>query len=257
MEKIRLQIYLARSGLAPSRRKAEELIKAGKIFVNGKAAILGTKVDAQKDKITIAGEKVSAITNKIYIILNKPVNYLVAKSDLRGRKLAFDLLKQPSTNKERLSEPEFNSLFNVGRLDLNTEGLLIFTNDGAFADAIIHPRKRINKTYIAKIEGKISDESLNSLLSGVEVVAEQDDKEVRYLSRFRNIRLLGRGKYSILVIKISEGKKRQVRRTLETVGHKVLSLKRIAIGSLQLDNLPLGKWRFLDNKELQCLVELN
>src|SRR3989344_4604666 len=215
MVEVRLQAYLARSGLSPSRRKAEELIKAGKIRVNGKVAVLGTKVDAAKDKIAFSGAKVSAVKNKIYIMLNKPAGYLVAKSDTRGRKLAQDLVKETSVNGKKLSGAEFDSIFNIGRLDLESEGLLLFTNDGQFADTIAHPRKHINKTYIAKVDGKISDATIEKLLAGVPVVAEQDGKEIKYISKFRSVRVLGRGAYSVLVIKISEGRKRQIRRTMD------------------------------------------
>ena len=249
--KLRLQVYLARAGLAPSRRKAEELIRNKDILVNGQVAVLGTKVEPKKDKITLRGHNIKALPNRIYIALNKPAGYLVAKSDNRGRKLAQDLLKEPSSaDGKTLAKEEFDSMFNIGRLDLESEGLILFTNDGAFGDAIAHPRKHINKTYIAKVEGRISEETAGRLLDGVQVTAEQDGEEVRYRSRFRALRVLGRGKFSVIVIVISEGRKRQIRRTMEAVHHKVLTLKRIAIGSLKLGELPAGKWRFLTKDEV-------
>lgn len=251
---VRLQVYLARAGLAPSRRKAEELIKAGKVLVNRKVATLGTKVDAKKDKITFSGEKIEAVKNKVYVMLNKPAGYLVAKSDERGRKLAIDLLRQPSADSKKLSDAEFNSIFNIGRLDFNSEGLLLFTNDGQFADIITHPREHVNKTYIVKVSGRISEEKIGKLLRGVKVVAEQDGKPVEYFSRFKQIRVLGRGEFSVILIKISQGRKRQVRRTLSAVGHEVIALKRVAIGNLKLGDLPIGKWRFLASEEVKSLI---
>lgn len=249
---VRLQIYLARAGLAPSRRKAEELIKAGKVFVNGKATKLGDKV-SEKDKVTINKKEIAAVKNKIYIMLNKPAGYLVSKSDERGRKLAQDLLKDRSVEGNKMSDAEFDSIFNIGRLDLNSEGLLLFTNDGQFADAIIHPREHVNKTYIVKVSGRISEEKIGKLLRGVKVVAEQDGRPVEYFSRFKQIRVLGRGEFSVILVKISQGRKRQIRRTLEAVGHPVLALKRVAIGNLKLGELPIGKWRLLTADELKAV----
>jgi len=121
--KLRLQVYLARAGLAPSRRKAEELIRNKDILVNGQVAVLGTKVEPKKDKITLRGHNIKALPNRIYIALNKPAGYLVAKSDNRGRKLAQDLLKEPSSaDGKTLAKEEFDSMFNIGRLDLESEG---------------------------------------------------------------------------------------------------------------------------------------
>ncbi|MEM2873971.1 MAG: pseudouridine synthase [Candidatus Nanoarchaeia archaeon] len=192
-------------------------------------------------------------------MLNKPVNYLVAKSDTRGRKLAYDLLKQPSIKNESLTEAEFNSLFNVGRLDFNTEGLLLFTNDGNFALKLTHPRYKIKKVYIAKVSGRISDEAVQKLRKGVWITVKENGKVVeRYKSAPASVRVLGRGKenYSIIVIRIAEGRKREVRRMCEVVGYPVLALKRIQIGNLELKDLPPGRWRFLTDKEILNLKSL-
>ncbi|MEM2954506.1 MAG: pseudouridine synthase [Candidatus Nanoarchaeia archaeon] len=253
---MRLQVYLARTGLATSRRKAEELIKAGKVKINKQTAKLGARINPNKDIVEVDGKTIRPISKKLYIMLNKPIGYLVAKSDSKGRKLAYDLLKEHSINKEKLSEEEFNSLFNVGRLDYNTEGLLLFTNDGNFALNLTHPRYRVRKVYIAKVKGIISNKAIKKIEHGVYIKVKENGKIVEeYKSQPAKVRILGRGKkgYSVLVIKIAEGRKREVRRICATVGYPVLSLKRIQIGTLQLGDLPVGKWRFLTKKELDRL----
>lgn len=253
--KIRLQVYLARTGISPSRRKAEELIRDGKILVNGKVAELGSKVDTEKDVVKLAGQKLEQVGKKIYIMLNKPIDYLVAKSDERGRKLAQDLLKKPSINNEKLKDIEFNTVFNVGRLDYNTEGLLLFTNDGEFALKLAHPRYHVKKTYIAKVEGKITEEAVARLKYGIDIKIRDGHKLIEYRTLPAEIRVLGRGKenFSVVVVRIKEGRKRQVRRMLETVGFPVVNLKRVQVGSLELGDLPLGKWRFLSTEEVSKL----
>jgi len=253
MKAVRLQVYLARSGISTSRRKAEELIKAGKIKINGKTAKLGDKVESGKDKVEIESKVLQAMNKKIYLMLNKPAGYLVAKSDARDRKLAYDLLKERPFSGERLSEEEFNSLFNVGRLDLNTEGLILFTNDGEFALNITHPRYHVKKTYVAKVQGIITDEAVEKLKKGVKIIVKEPDETIEYTSARAIVRVLGRGKagFSIILIRISEGRKREVRRMCEAVGFPVLDLKRIQIGQLEIGNLPVGKWRYLTEKEIK------
>ena len=254
----RLQIFLARAGLATSRRKAEVLIKDGKVLVNKKVAKLGDKINADKDVVEVANLKVEPVKRKIYVMMNKPVDFLVAKSDERGRKIAYDLLKPPSINNEKLTEAELNSMFNVGRLDLNTEGMLLFTNDGDFALKLTHPRYRIKKVYVAKVKGAITDEAVWKLSKGVWVTVWEPDKTERYRTKPATVRILGRGKegYSVIVIRISEGKKREVRRMCEAVGFPVLTLKRVQIGELEMKDLPLGKWRFLIDGEIAGLRRL-
>lgn len=254
----RLQIFLARAGLATSRRKAEVLIKDGKVLVNKKVAKLGDKINADKDVVEVANLKVEPVKKKIYIMMNKPVDYLVAKSDDRGRKVAYSLLKEPSINNVKLTDAEFNSLFNVGRLDLNTEGLILFTNEGDFALKLTHPRYRVKKVYVAKVQGTITDEAAGKLSKGVWVTVWEPDKTERYRTKPATVRILGRGKegYSVIVIRIAEGKKREIRRMCEAVGFPVLTLKRIQIGELELKDLPIGKWRFLENDEVASLRRL-
>ncbi len=254
---VRLQIYLARAGLATSRRKAEDLIKAGKVKINGKVAALGARVETATDKVEVAGQKIETVKTKLYMMLNKPIDYLVAKSDARGRKIAYDLLKEKSINNEKLTDAEFNSLFNVGRLDFNTEGLLLFTNEGDFALKLTHPRYHIKKVYIVKVEGRITDESVWKLMKGVWVTVREPDHTERYRTKPATVRVLGRGEgFSILVIRISEGRKREIRRMCAAVGFPVLTLKRTQIGGLELKDLPIGKWRFLSEKEVTDLRRL-
>jgi len=250
--KLRLQIFLARAGLASSRRKAEELIKEGQIFVNKKVAKLGDKIDSERDKVEIAGQKIEAVKKKIYIMLNKPAGYLVSKSDTRGRKLACDLLKEPSASNEKLSDLEQQTIFNVGRLDLDTEGLLLFTNDGEFALRLAHPRYHVKKTYIAKVQGRISNRAIDRLEHGILIKIRDGHKLIEYITLPAEIRVLGKGKedFSIIVIRIKEGRKRQVRRMLDAVRYPVMTLKRVQVGPLELGALPLGKWRFLTKEEI-------
>jgi len=257
--KIRLQIYLARSGLASSRRKAEELITDGKILVNQKVAKLGDKVDPDQDSVQFAGEKVEAIKKKIYIMLNKPAGYLVSKSDTRGRKLAHELLKEPSIKGEKLSELEQQTMFNVGRLDLDTDGLLLFTNDGEFSLRLTHPRYHVKKTYISKVKGRISNRSVERLKHGITIRIRDGHELIHYQTLPAEVRVLGKGKedFSVVVIKIREGRKRQVRRMFDAVGYPVITLKRVQVGSLELGDLPLGKWRFLTQSELEKFATAN
>ena len=250
--KLRLQIYLARAGLAPSRRKAEEIIKSGNILINGKVAKLGDKIDPDKDTVSMEGKSIESLKKKIYIMLNKPAGYLVSKSDTRGRKLAHELLKESSVNGEKLSELEQQVVFNVGRLDLDTEGLLLFTNDGEFALRLAHPRYHVRKTYIAKVKGRISNRAVDKLQHGLMIRIRDGHLVIQYTTLPAEIRILGRGleDFSVIVVRIKEGRKRQVRRMLDAVGYPVLTLKRVQVGPLELGDLPLGKWRFLTNPEI-------
>lgn len=236
MNEERLQKVIAASGIA-SRRKAEQLIVDGKVKVNGSVVTeLGTKVVPGVDEIEVFGEKLESGGKKYYIMLNKPAGYLTTTTDDRGRKTVMELV---SDIKARL--------FPVGRLDYDTEGLLIITNDGDFANKLIHPSKDIGKTYIAEIKGLPELSVLKILQRGVDIG--------ECVTRPAEVELVKGNKHSSTVkITIKEGKKRQVRRMLEVVGHPVLSLKRVAIGPIMLGNLPKGKWRHLRREEIERIM---
>ena len=234
-ELIRLQKYIASAGIC-SRRKAEELITAGKVKVNGERVTeLGTKVDPDNDSVEVAGEVISGSGKKYYIMLNKPAGYITTTSDTHDRQTVMDLV---SDIKARI--------YPVGRLDAETEGLLLMTNDGDFANAVIHPSKKHEKVYIAEVKGLPQLETLKMLKRGVDVG--------EFITKPANVELIkGNSNSSTLKIGITEGKKRQVRLMCETVGHPVLALKRVELGPLTLGNLPKGKWRHLRKEEIDRL----
>lgn len=230
---IRLQKYISDSGIT-SRRKAEELILDGRVKVNGIVATLGCKVDEINDVIEIDSKVISKEENKVYIMLNKPTGYLSSVSDDRGRKTVVDLVDV----KERI--------FPVGRLDFDTEGLLLLTNDGEFTYKITHPKFEITKTYIAKLDKNVNPEDLKKFLKGVKI----ED----YLALAKEVSLINEDKNEVLIT-ISQGKNRQVRKMFEKIGYKVITLKRISIGKLMLGTLKKGEWKHLSKKELDRLLK--
>lgn len=234
MELERLQKYIARSGVT-SRRKAEELIITGHVMVNGiKITELGTKVDPDKDIVTVDNKKITEVKTFIYIKLYKPEGYVTTVKDQFDRKTVLDLIDI----KERI--------YPIGRLDYNTSGLLLLTNDGELANKLMHPKYHIYKTYVAEIEGQISDISIHRLKDGVEI----DD----YKTAPAKVKLL---KYnynkSLVQVSIYEGKNRQVRKMFDVIGHNVKSLKRISFGEINLGELKIGSWRNLSIEEIQFL----
>ena len=234
MEKIRLQKYLASCGIA-SRRKCEELINEGKITVNGKIAEIGISVDPDYDRVLYLGKEVKESNKKIYIMLNKPVDCLTTASDERGRQTVVDIINRDI--KERV--------FPVGRLDKNTEGLLLLTNDGYFAERIIHPKYKIPKTYLALVSGGVpSQKDISMLRHGVLL----DDGMTLPAKVF--IDKINPNGSCVIKITITEGRKRQVRRMFEYINHPVVELKRISVGNVVLGNLPYGKWRHLRPEEI-------
>jgi 23S rRNA pseudouridine2605 synthase len=234
MEK-RLQKILAEMGIA-SRRKAEELIEEGRVTVNGKVARLGQKADPLRDHIKLGGKLLTRPSErKVYYMLNKPVNVLTSLSDKEERPTVKDYLKGV---RERV--------YPVGRLDFDSEGLLLITNDGELAHAITHPSKKIPKTYRVKIKGVLADKELARLRKGIRIegglTAPAEVKPVKILKQ-----------NSWIDITIHEGKKRQIRRMLQAVGHPAARLIRIRIDGLVLGTLKAGGLRQLSNEEVKRL----
>lgn len=231
---MRINSFLARCGLG-SRRKVEELILKKQVFVNGSNIIsLSTQIDPQKDEVICNNKKLTLIEDKIYLMLNKPKLVLSTVSDDRGRKTVMDYVDKTI------------NIFPVGRLDYNTEGLILLTNDGEFANNVIHPSKMIWKTYEAKLNKTPKPIDLVKLRKGVDI----GDVIKTSPAQVSNPELCDDGLYKV-VIKISEGRNRQIRRMFKAVGYNVLELKRIAIGNLLLGNLKSGKIKTLTDNDIK------
>lgn len=229
---MRLQKYIASCGAA-SRRAAEEMIAAGRVSVNGKVVTeMGTTVNEYEDEVALDGRIIYPEEKKVYILLSKPKGYVTTASDDHGRPTVLDLVDV----KERV--------FPVGRLDLNTEGLLILTNDGEFANRLMHPRYECEKTYFARLAEDIDDEAVEKLRHGVRIDDDFVTSPATVIRKDTN-------KFTV---KIKEGKKRQIRRMFEAVGGKVLYLRRTAIGELRDTKLEKGKWRYLTDAEVRYLM---
>lgn len=239
----RLQKVLANSGIA-SRRQCEELILQGKVKVNGNVVTeLGTKVDKDQDIIEYNGKQINKQSKKIYILLNKPIGYVTTVKDQFDRDTVMDLVKI----KERVVP--------VGRLDMYTSGALLLSNDGDFINKMTHPSFEINKTYNATITGKISEEEVKALTDGVEI----DDNGIPYKTQPAIVKILKideEKNISRVQITIHEGKNREVRKMIESLGKKVLALHRSKIGDLTVKDIQLGKWKYLTEKEVRKLFIL-
>ena len=239
MEEIRLQKYMADCGIA-SRRKSEELIKQGKVTVNGKVIKeLGTKINPNIDIIEYDGTKMTFEKDYVYILLNKPIGYVTTVKDQFNRDSVLDLIK---SNRR---------LVPVGRLDMYTSGALILTNDGEFVYKVTHPKHEIEKTYTVTIKGIVSDNEVESLRKGV--VIDND-----YTTKPAKVRILktdSEKKLSRLEITIHEGKNRQIRKMCEAIGHGVLALHRSKIAGVGVKDIPLGKWRYLNSKEIEKILK--
>ncbi|MBR4173411.1 MAG: rRNA pseudouridine synthase [Clostridia bacterium] len=236
-EIVRLQKYIAMCGEA-SRRAAELLIADGKVSVNGKKVTeQGVKVEIGADKVCVLGKAIKPVQKNYYIILNKPIGYVSTAKDQFDRPSVTDLIKDEIKTR----------IFPVGRLDYDTEGLLLMTNDGDFAYKITHPKHNVKKTYIVTLKGGITPSGLNKLRKGVTLsdgfTASPAEAEI----------VDAKAGMTILRITIHEGKNRQVRRMMAAVGAKVIGLRRISIGEVELGNLPLGRWRHMTSHEISML----
>ncbi len=235
-EKVRLQKIIADSNISISRRKAEKLIQTGEVFVNGKRANLGDKADINKDEIIVQNKRIELQIEKYYIAIYKPRGIICTASDDRGRKCITELVTDI---------PE--RIYPVGRLDKDSEGLIFMTNDGKFANSVMHPRFKLGKTYRVTVAEKVDDEKLAILKSGmlidntktipaqVEIVSNEDGR-------------------CVMLITIYQGINRQIRKMCENVNLTVKRLKRVSIGSVKLKMLRPGEYRFLDRKEIKSLM---
>lgn len=234
---LRIQKYLSDCGVM-SRRKAEEEIKAGKIYVNGKPAEIGQKISATDDVVTYMGKIVERNGQKVYLMLNKPRGYVATLSDEKGRRCVADLVKDVNCR-----------VYPIGRLDYNSEGVLLFTNDGETANRLIHPKSNVEKVYHVRVKGKATAEQIEQLnksmvIEGYRIrpcnVTVEDDTTENQLLRFV----------------LHEGRNRQIRRMCEQVGLFITRLKRVSVGKIYLGGLTPGKWRPLTKQEIDYLKSL-
>lgn len=232
---VRLQKFMAECGVA-SRRKCEDLIAAGKVKVNGHVASIGDKINPKKDIVAVHGKKINKSEKMYYIMLNKPRGYVTTVSDELGRKTVMELVRDIHAR-----------IYPVGRLDRDSEGLLLLTNDGSFANAMTHPRHEFSKVYRVTVRQKVSDSALYNLRSGIELDGRKTAPcEVTVLAEEEN--------RTVLEFIIHEGRNRQIRRMCEAEELEVARLKRTAIGSLKLGMLGVGKWRELLDSDVTKLL---
>jgi 23S rRNA pseudouridine2605 synthase len=232
---VRLNKFLASCGVC-SRRKADEHIENGDVKVNGKVIVeMGFKIDPNKDSVIFKRKKVQPQKDFTYIILFKPRNFITTLNDPHGRPTILDLVPK------KISKMH---IFPVGRLDWNSEGLIILTNDGDFAQKILHPKQEIPKTYEVKVEGEVLDKDIQKLLRGVSL----EDGKAKALD-VKPFKKSSTGSHTWLRITVTEGRNRLIRRMLERLGHSVMRLRRVSIGRLKIGQLRAGEWAYLNESQ--------
>lgn len=235
---MRLEKYIATSGIA-SRRSVKKSIQAGLVTVNDEPVLVpGHPIHIGIDVVEFKGKQVEPLVEHTYLMLNKPAGYLTTRRDERGRPTVMDLVADLS-----------DTIYPVGRLDLETEGLLLFTNDGDFAYRLLHPSHEVEKTYLVWVKGAPRDDAIQRLRQGVTIPSGTTAP-----AKIKRLRGSKDGETTKFEIVIHEGKKRQIRLMFKAVGHPVIRLKRIRIGNLRLDNLPSGAYRLLTSEEISELM---
>jgi 23S rRNA pseudouridine2605 synthase len=240
MSLVRLNKALSEAGVT-SRRKADRLIEMGLVQVNGKKVFeMGIKVNPRKDRIVVDGHPVTFSSQKVYLMLHKPKNVMTTLSDPEGRPIVMDYFKKFPLR-----------IFPIGRLDWESEGLLLLTNDGDFANKVMHPKKEITKTYWVKVSGQPQKEELQKLIEGVTIPTGK----ARALIVERLRRPEASDQYDWIKVVIAEGKNRQIREMFLKIGYDVLKLQRVAIGRLRLGALPKGEWTELTEEQVERVFE--
>lgn len=234
-DRIRLQKYLSMCAVA-SRRKAEELIAQGKVKVNGRIAQIGDKVSPRHDTVTVGGRKIVGNKKHYYIMLHKPRGYITTMDDEMGRKCVAELVRDLGAR-----------VYPVGRLDKDSEGLLLMTNDGEFANHMTHPSKHIPKTYRVTVRPDVTEDMLTTFATGMEIDGRITAPADAHVIEKQDNRV-------VMEIVLYEGRNRQIRKMCETLGLEVARLKRTSMGSLKLGMLPPGKWRELKEDEVHKLM---
>lgn len=241
---VRLNKFIANSGFT-ARRKADELIEEGRITVNSEVVVsLGTKINPDKDTVKVDGELIRPPSEKkgklIYVLLNKPAGYVTTTSDEKNRPAVLDLVKV------------HQRIYPIGRLDYDTEGLLLLTNDGELANKLMHPKYGVYKTYAVKINKPIDEKSLKRLREGIRIKSNKSPERSRRTSEAK-VNIVPKTEGRQLRISIHEGRNRQVRKMLEAVGCYVRKLRRIEYANLNLKGLREGEWRYLSGEEIKKL----